>query len=126
MLMQRLLAVAALALGVCLASPALADHSVITTSGDGHNLTVVVHGITDYCSTNAKTDILRRGDSIRIVRDRPTSVSRCMSTRDLTFVLHDVTPGTYTISYEQIPMLAPARYMKVASATVAVAPSAAQ
>ena len=122
--MQRLLAVAALAVGVCFASPALADHSAITTSGDGHDLTVVVHGITDYCSTNAKTDIVRRGDSIRIVRDRPTSVSRCMTTRDLTFVLHDVTPGTYTISYEQIPLLAPARFLKLASATVAVAPPA--
>ncbi len=121
MLMQRLLASGVLALGLCVASPALAARSVITASGEGHDLTVVVHGVTDYCSTNAKTDIVRRADSIRIVRGRPTSVSRCMTTRDLTFVLHDVAPGTYTISYEQIPMVAPARYMKLASATVNVA-----
>ena len=120
MVMHRLLALAALALGVCVASPALADRSVITTSAQGRDLTVVVHGVTDYCSTNARTDVVRRGESIRIVRDRPTVVSRCMTTRDLTFVIHDVAAGTYTVSYEQIPLLAPARFMKLASATVSV------
>jgi len=120
MLVHRLPALVALALGVCVASPALADRAVITTSGEGCDLTVVVHGVTDYCSTNAKTDIVRRGASIRIVRDRPSVVSRCMATKDLTFVIHDLAPGTYTISYEQIPLLAPARFMKLASATVNV------
>ncbi|CAN5910546.1 hypothetical protein BH11MYX4_BH11MYX4_55530 [soil metagenome] len=120
MVMHRLLALAALALGVSVASPALADRSVITTSAQGRDLTVVVHGVTDYCSTNARTDVVRRGESIRIVRDRPTVVSRCMTTRDLTFVVHDVAAGTYTVSYEQIPLLAPARFMKLASATVSV------
>jgi hypothetical protein len=120
MVMHRLLALAALALGVCVASPALADRSVITTTAQGRELTVVVHGVTDYCSTNARTDVVRRGESIRIVRDRPTVVSRCMTTRDLTFVIHDVAAGTYTVSYEQIPLLAPARFMKLASATVSV------
>ena len=120
MVMHRTLALAAFALAVCVASPAMADRSVITTAAQGRDLTVVVHGVTDYCSTNARTDIVRRGESIRSVRDRPTVVSRCMTTRDLTFVIHDVAAGTYTVSYEQIPLLAPARFMKIASATVNV------
>jgi len=120
MVMHRLLALAALALGVSFAGSAHADRSVITTSGDGHDVTVVVHGVTDYCSSNAHTDILRRGATIRIVRDRPTVVSRCLTQRDLTFVIRDVPAGTYTISYEQIPLVAPARFLKLASTTVDV------
>jgi hypothetical protein len=120
MVMHRPLALAALALGVLVATPAQADRAVITTSGQGHELTVVVHGLTDYCSTNAHTDIVRRGDTIRIVRDRPTVVSRCLTQRDLTFVIRDVPAGTYTISYEQTPLLAPARFLKLASTTVNV------
>lgn len=120
MLMHRLLALATLALGLSLTASASADRSVITTTGEGHDLTVVVHGVTDYCSTNAHTDIVRRGDSIRIVRDRPTVVSRCMTQRDLTFVIRDVPAGTYTISYEQIPLVAPARFLKLGSTTVRV------
>jgi hypothetical protein len=122
MLMHRVLAVAALALGVCFAAPAQADRSVITTRAEGSELTVVVHGVTDYCSTNARTDVIRRGDTIRIVRDRPTVVSRCLTQRDMTFVIRDLPAGTYTISYEQIPMLAPARFLKLASTTVNLAP----
>jgi hypothetical protein len=120
MVMHRLLALAALAVGVCVAIPAKADRSVITTSGEGHDLTVVVHDVTDYCSTNAHTEVIRRGDSIRIVRDRPTVVSRCLTQRDLTFVIKDLPTGTYTISYEQIPLVAPARFIKLASTTVNV------
>lgn len=102
------------------AGSAHADRSVITTSGEGRELTVVVHGVTDYCSTNAHTEVVRNGATIRIVRDRPTVVSRCMTHRDLTFVIRDVAAGTYTISYEQIPLVAPARFLKLASATVNV------
>ena len=120
MLMHRLLALAALALGVSLASPAQADRSVITTRADGHQLTVVVHGVTDYCSTHAHTDVIRRENVIRIVRDRPTIASRCLTQHDLTFVIPDVPAGTYTVSYEQIPLVAPARFLKLASATVSV------
>ena len=112
--------VLALALGICLAGPARADRSVITATGEGHDLTVVVHGVTDYCSTNAHTDIVRRGDSIRIVRDRPTVVSRCLTQRNLTFVIKDLPAGTYTVSYEQIPLIAPARTMTIASTTTTV------
>jgi hypothetical protein len=120
MAMHRFLATVALALGMCLAAPAHADRSVITVTPAGHDLTVVVHGVTDYCSTNAKTDIVRRGDVIRIVRARPSVVSRCMTRRDVTFVIHDVAAGTYTISYEQIPFIAPARAMTIASTRTTV------
>lgn len=120
MVMHRSLAVAALALGVGVSSPAQAGQSAITTTRQGQELTVVVHGITDYCSTNAHTDVVRHGDTIRIVRDRPTVVSRCLTVRDLTFVIRDLPAGTYTISYEQTPLLAPARFLKLASTTVIV------
>ena len=118
--MHRLFAVAALGLGVCLSAPAHADRSAITVTANGHDLEVVVHGVTDYCTTNAHTDVVRRGDTIRITRDRPTRVSRCMDRRDVTFVIHDVPAGTYTVSYEQIPLIAPARAMTIASTTATV------
>jgi hypothetical protein len=120
--MHRLLTLTALALGITLShsTPAQANRAVITTTAEGRELTIVVHGVTDYCSTNARTDVLRRGDTIRIVRDRPTVVSRCLTQRDLTFVVRDVPAGTYNISYEQTPLLAPARFLKVASAIVTV------
>jgi hypothetical protein len=126
MVMHRVLALAALALGLSLAAPAHADRSVITTRGEGRELTVVVHGVTDYCSTNARTDIIRHGDTIRIVRDRPTVVSRCLTQRDMTFVIRDLPAGRYTISYEQIPLVAPARFLKLASTTVDVSEAVAQ
>ena len=120
MVMHRLLSVATLALGVCLAVPAHADRSAITVTSEGHDLKVVVHNVTDYCTTNAHTDVVRRGSSIRIVRDRPTRVSRCLDRRDVTFVVHDVPAGTYTVTYEQIPLVAPARTMTIASTTATV------
>lgn len=120
LLAHRLLALAALALGVTLAGAARADRSVITTREEGHQLTVVVHDVTDYCRSNAHTDVIRRGNEIRIVRDRPTVVSRCLTQHDLTFVIPDVPAGTYTISYEQVPLVAPARFLKLASTTVNV------
>jgi hypothetical protein len=117
MAMTRLLSVATLALGMCLAVPAHAERSAITVTSRGHDLEVVVHDVTDYCRTNASTDVVRRGNTIRIVRDRPTRVSRCFDRRDVTFVVHDVPAGTYTVTYEQIPLIAPARTMTVASTT---------
>lgn len=129
MIMHRLLAASVLGLGLLAAAPAHAERPVITATVSAgpsgaaparSELTIVIHGATDYCSTNARTDIIRKGDSIRIVRDRPTVVSRCVSQRDLTFVVKDVPAGTYSISYEQVPLLAPARFLKLASATVSV------
>ncbi len=116
------LSAAAVLLGVCLSTAASADRSVITVTPSGHDLTVVVHDVTDYCSTNAQTEVVRNGDRIRIVRDRPTRVSRCMDRRDVTFVLHDVPAGRYTVTYEQIPLIAPARAMTVASTIATVSP----
>ncbi|MDB4941936.1 MAG: hypothetical protein JWP97_1470 [Labilithrix sp.] len=102
------------------AAPAEAQRSAITTTRQGTDLTIVVHGVTDYCSTNARTDVIRRTGAIRIVRDRPTVVSRCVTEKDLTFVVHDVTAGSYTISYEQIPLIAPARFLTLAQTRVNV------
>jgi hypothetical protein len=121
--MHRLfVSLAALALGLCVTVSASADRSVITVTPTGHDLTVVVHDVTDYCSTNAQTDVVRRGDTIRIVRDRPTRVSRCMGRHDVTFVIRDVPAGRYTVTYEQIPLIAPARAMTIASTTTTVSP----
>ena len=120
MAMHRLIVVATLALGMCLAMPAHAQRSAITVTPEGHDLKVVVHNVTDYCATNAHTDVVRRGSTIRIVRDRPTRVSRCMDRRDVSFVVHDVPAGTYTVTYEQIPLIAPARTMTIASTTTTV------
>ena len=120
MAMHRSFAFAAFAVGVCLAGSASADRSAMTTTLEGRDLKVVVHGVTDYCSTNATTDVQRRGDTIRIIRERPSRVSRCMSSQDVTVVVHDVPAGTYRVTYEQIPLGAPARALTLASTTVVV------
>ena len=118
--MHRLFGLAALAAFACLSGSARAEKSAMTTTLAGHDLTVVVHGITDYCTSNATTEVRRSGDSIRIIRDRPSRVSRCMSSQDVTVVVHDVTAGTYRITYEQIPLVAPARALTLASTTAVV------
>jgi len=121
MWMIRLFAsAAALAIGVCVSAPAHADRSVITATAEGHDLRVVVHGVTDYCSTDAHTEVIRRGETIRIIRERPSKVSRCMDRRDVTVVVRDLPAGTYRISYEQIPLVAPARALTLASMTAVV------
>ncbi|WP_146648871.1 hypothetical protein [Labilithrix luteola] len=111
---------AALLAATTFVRPAHAERTSISTSVEGPDLLVVVHDLTDYCSTNARTDVLRQGDVIRIVRDRPTRVSRCVITRDVTFVVHDIVPGTYMVSYEQLPFVAPARPLRLASTTAFV------
>jgi hypothetical protein len=118
--MHRFVALAAACLGVCFAGSAAAEKSAITTTAKGHDLEVVVHGVTDYCSTNAGTEIIRRGDSIRIIRERPSKVSRCLSSQDVTITVKDVPSGTYRVTYEQIPLVAPARALTLASATAIV------
>lgn len=100
-------------------SPARAeklDRPMITTTSEGHDLRIVVHDVTDYCASDADTQILRTSDTIRILQDRPTRASQCISTKDLTFVVKDVAPGRYMITYERMPLVAPARPLKVASA----------
>lgn len=94
--------------------------TITTTIGDDHELHIVVHGVTDYCKTDAETQILRTSETIRILHERPRHASRCIDTQDLTFVVKDVTPGRYTISYERMPLVAPARPITVASTTMFV------
>src|SRR5256885_2795784 len=96
------------------ASSASAERPVIETSMEGRDLRVIVHGVTEYCSTNASTDVLRGRETIRIVRGRPSRTSRCFSHDDMTFVVKDVESGTYTVTYEQIPAVAPARPVRLA------------
>ena len=120
MVMHRLLGLAAVAFGICLAGTASAEKSAMTTTLKGHDLEVVIHDVTDYCSTNARTEVIRRGDSIRIIRERPSHVSRCLSSRDVTVVVHDVPAGTYRVTYERIPLVAPARALTLASTTATV------
>ena len=97
-----------------------APRPTITSTRDGRDLRVVVHGVTDYCSSDAQTEIFRTSDTIRILHERPTRVSRCISTQDLTFVVKDVGPGRYRITYERMPYVAPASPRTVASAMVTV------
>jgi hypothetical protein len=118
--MHRWLGLAAVALSVCFVAPARAQKAVLSVTSQGHDLYVTVHGATDYCATNAKTEVIRRGETIRIVRDRPSRVSRCFTTRDVTFQVHDVPAGRYTVTYEPIPLVAPARALMLASTTAVV------
>jgi hypothetical protein len=97
------------------------ERPTITTSMQGKDLVVVVHHVTDYCRTDADTEITRTSDTIRILRDKPTKLSsRCFDTQDLTFVVKDVAPGRYAISYERMPLVAPARPRQVATGTAFV------
>ena len=92
----------------------------ITTTMEGRDLRVVVRGVTDYCTTDADTRIMRTSGSIRIVRDRPSRVSGCFSKQSIVFVVKDVAPGTYTVSYERMPLVAPANPRRVAFVTAFV------
>ncbi len=93
---------------------------VIETTLEGTDLHVVVKSVTDYCRADADTTVFRSDGAIRIVRERPSHVSRCFATRDITFVVHDVAPGTYRVTYERVPLVAPARALTVASGTAVV------
>lgn len=108
------------------ALPASADpRPILETAVEGTDLRVTIKGVTDYCSTDADTMVLRGDGTIRIVRERPGHVSRCFATRDVSFLVKDVAPGTYRVTYERIPAVAPARALTVASGTaVVISPSA--
>jgi hypothetical protein len=92
----------------------------ITTTMQGKDLHIVVHNVTDYCGADGQTEILRTADAIRILRDRPSRGSGCFETRDLEFTVTDLKPGSYMITYERMPLLAPARPRRVASAMAVV------
>src|SRR4051812_8850953 len=112
--MHRFFGVAAFAVGISLAGSANA-HRTISVTRAGRDLAVVVHGVTDYCSSDASLEIIRKEDTIRIVRDRPTRVSRCVAAQDVSVIIRDVPAGTYRLTYEQIPYVAPARALTLAS-----------
>jgi hypothetical protein len=119
--MLRSLGCAALAASLLFcANPARADKPVLIATAEGSSLHITIRGVTDYCSTDAHTKVIRTARAIRILRERPSRVSSCFATRDVSFVLSDVTPGTYTISYERVPLVAPARALTVATATAVV------
>lgn len=86
----------------------------------GKDLHVTVHAVTDYCSTDADTRIERSSDTIRILQDRPSRVSRCITTQERSFVVKDVKPGHYMISFERMPLVAPARAIRIAWSHVTV------
>ncbi|MBX3188508.1 MAG: hypothetical protein KF819_15945 [Labilithrix sp.] len=119
--MFRPLASAALAAALLFfAGPAQADKPILEAAPHEKGLLVTVRGVTDYCTTNARTEVIRTGSAIRILRERPSHVSRCLRTGDVSFVVTDVAPGTYTITYERVPLVAPARPLTVATATAVV------
>jgi hypothetical protein len=106
----------------CLPAPARAnklERPKITLTKKGNDLEIVVHNVTDYCA-HADTRIVRTGDSIRILRERPSKSSRCLETSDLTFIAPNVEAGRYTITYERLPLIAPLRWIQVASMTAIV------
>jgi hypothetical protein len=123
--MRRRSTAAALALGLTLTflpTSAQADkleRPKITFTKKGNDLEIVVHNVTDFCA-NAETRIVRTDDSIRILRERPSKASRCLETHDLTFIAPNVGAGRYTISYERLPLIAPLRWMQVASTTAII------
>lgn len=123
--MRRLPAFAALAITLLATGlPATAsadklDRPKITVTKKGTDLEIVVHNVTDFCAT-ADTRIVRNGDSIRIRRERPSKSSRCLETSDLTFIAPNVEPGRYTITYERLPLIAPLRWIEVASTTALI------
>ncbi|HEY8072654.1 MAG TPA: hypothetical protein VIF62_01050 [Labilithrix sp.] len=94
-----------------------AERTTITTVPNGRDLHVTVHAVTDYCVTHADTEVIRNEGAIRIVRGRPWNPSRCFTTRDLEIDVPNVGPGSWLVSYEQIPAVAPARPIRIAETT---------
>ena len=97
-----------------------AERPLVTTNMEGKDLHIVVHGVTEYCSTDADTRLMRTSETIRIIRERPSRVSRCIAKTDMEFVVKDVEPGMYRVTYEQVPLVAPARALTIASTTAVV------
>jgi hypothetical protein len=119
-LLSSVLLSATLIPSVASAERLLRPRPAITTTREGRDLRIVVHDVTEYCSTDAETQITRTRDAIRILHERPQRASRCIETQELTFIVKDVEPGRYTITYERMPLVAPARPLKVASTIVTV------
>jgi hypothetical protein len=120
MLHRLTLAATAVLLVAAPAAAAGPEPTTITVATRGHDLHVTVHAVTDYCVTHAETSVLRTAGVIRIVRERPWRVSRCFATRDVELDVPEVGPGTWLVTYEQVPLVAPARPIRVAHATAIV------
>src|SRR5436853_3260582 len=119
--MKRVVAPALLAALLLFAPSASADKPILTAVYEGQDLKVTVQGVTDYCVTHADTEVIRSEGAIRIVRGRPWNPSRCFTTRDVELDVPSVGPGTWIVTYEQIPAVAPARPIRIAETTAFVA-----
>jgi 3-mercaptopyruvate sulfurtransferase SseA len=75
----------------------------VTVAGD--LATVVVRDVNDYCATNGVFHGAVRFDGIHVLREKPTTVTRCMQVRDFTFklALAGIHRGQYVVVYEQMP-----------------------
>ncbi len=118
--MRRLLACSLVFAALATVTSARADRPSVVTTIEGKDLHVKVNGVTDYCSSDADTRILRTSDTIRIIRDKPYRTSRCLAKTDMEFVVKDVEPGLYRVTYEQVPAVAPARAITIARTTALV------
>jgi len=119
--MHRLFACSVLFAAMSTTFSAQAERPKIETTMEGKDLHIVVHNVTDYCSTDADTRLMRTNETIRIIRERPYRTSKsCMSKSDMVFVVKDVEPGMYRVTYEQVPLVAPARALTIASTTTVV------
>jgi hypothetical protein len=76
----------------------------LTSKASGNDLKVTVTDLVDYCASNAKFHVTRDRATIHVVREKPTTVSRCACVRASTsFTVHGVAPGSYKVVYEEIP-----------------------
>lgn len=118
--MRRLLACSILFAVLSTVGFAQAERPTVATTMEGRDLHIKVHGVTDYCSTDADTRLLRTSETIRIIRDKPYRASKCLAKTDMEFIVKDVEPGMYRVTYEQVPLVAPARALTIASTTTVV------
>lgn len=114
------IAVAVIPLLVSGAADAHERPTTLVAAAEGTHLSITIEAATDYCASDAVERVVRAPGSIRIIRDRPSRVSRCIATRDHTVMVGDVEPGTYVVTYERVPLVAPARALVVARTTVVV------
>lgn len=98
--------------------PSHAAKPALTAQASGADVKVTVNDVTDYCATNATYDVRREGDTIHIVRGKPSTVSRCVCTHDVAFVVHGAGPGSSKIVFEQVAYGSDAGAALVASGSV--------
>src|SRR5689334_20956599 len=104
--MRRLLACSILFAALATVGSAHAERPAVVTTMEGKDLHIKVTGVTDYCSSDADTRLMRTSETIRIIRERPYRTSRCLAKSDMEFIVKDVEPGMYRVTYEQVPAVA--------------------